>query len=170
MVGGSLGAQALNEQVPEALALMPVEQRPQVIHQSGARHVEALQEKYRAVDVTVDARAYIDGMADVYAWCDVAITRAGALTIAELAAAGVPAILVPYPHAVDDHQTRNAGFLVDSGAAWLMPQSGMSPQALADLLGSLNRETLSRMARRARAVAKPHAAAVVADICEEVAQ
>lgn len=170
VVGGSLGAQALNTTVPQALALIDEEVRPQVIHQSGVRHVDALRENYRQAGVAAEIKPYIEDMAEAYQWCDVAITRAGALTIAELAAAGVPAILVPYPHAVDDHQTRNAGFLVEQDAAILLPQDRLEPETLAALLAGLSRERLAGMAGRALAVAKPSAAQDVADFCAEAAR
>ncbi len=168
VVGGSLGAQALNDVVPRALALIGETERPVVMHQSGERHVETLRRNYREAAVEADVKDYIQDMADAYAWCDVAITRAGALTVAELAVAGVPAILVPYPHAVDDHQTRNAGFLTSHQAAILMPQDRLTPEALAGLLTGLDREQLAGMAERALSVAKPDAAATVADVCEEM--
>ena len=168
VVGGSLGAQALNDVVPRALALIGETERPQVIHQSGERHLETLRRNYQDAAVEAEVKDYIQDMADVYAWCDVAITRAGALTVAELAAAGVPAILVPYPHAVDDHQTRNAGFLVSHGAAILMRQEQLTPNALAELLAGLGRGQLTDMAERALSVAKPDAATTVADVCEDM--
>ncbi len=111
MIGGSLGAQALNEVVPQALALLPADARPQVTHQSGAAHAEALRENYRNAGVTAEILPFIDDMAAHYAAADLIICRAGASTVSELAAAGVASVLVPYPHAVDDHQTHNARYL-----------------------------------------------------------
>jgi UDP-N-acetylglucosamine--N-acetylmuramyl-(pentapeptide) pyrophosphoryl-undecaprenol N-acetylglucosamine transferase len=165
VVGGSLGAQALNEAVPKCLALLPVQQRPDVIHQAGTRHLDALREHYAAAGVPAQTVAFIDDMAAGYARADLVICRAGALTVAELAAAGVASVLVPFPHAVDDHQTSNARFLTESGAAVLVPQRELSPPRLADLLLGFTREALLDMARRARALAKPDAAASVAAVC-----
>lgn len=170
VVGGSLGAAALNDAVPRALALIPEAERPAVIHQSGTKHADSLRANYAAAGVIAEVRDYIADMAEVYAWCDIAVTRAGALTIAELAAAGVPAVLVPYPHAVDDHQTGNAKFLSEAGAALLMPQAELSPERLAALLRSLDREKLLVMAQRARALARPDATEAVAQVCMELAQ
>ncbi|MES2405872.1 MAG: undecaprenyldiphospho-muramoylpentapeptide beta-N-acetylglucosaminyltransferase [Pseudomonadota bacterium] len=169
VVGGSLGAAVLNDVVPRALALIPEAERPAVIHQSGTRHADGLRANYAVAGVVADVRDYIADMAEVYAWCDLAVTRAGALTIAELAAAGVPAVLVPYPHAVDDHQTTNARFLSEAGAALLMPQDELTPDSLAAILRSLNREKLLAMAQHARALAKPDATESVAQICMELA-
>jgi UDP-N-acetylglucosamine--N-acetylmuramyl-(pentapeptide) pyrophosphoryl-undecaprenol N-acetylglucosamine transferase len=130
VIGGSLGAQALNETIPQALAQLAPENRPQVIHQAGAKHLEQLQANYLKANVQADTRAFIEDMAAMYEWCDVVICRAGALTVAELAAAGVASILVPFPHAVDDHQTGNARYLADSGAAMLIAQSTLNPKDL----------------------------------------
>ena len=170
VVGGSLGAAALNDVVPRALALIPAAERPAVIHQSGTRHADSLRANYAAAGVVAEVRDYSADMAEVYAWCDFAITRAGALTIAELAAAGVPAVLVPYPHAVDDHQTGNAQFLSAAGAALLLPQTELTPDRLATVLRSLTREKLLAMAQHARAQARPDASEAVAQICMELAQ
>lgn len=169
VVGGSLGASALNEAVPRAIASLPVGERPIVIHQSGERHIEALRRVYAEAGVEGDLRAFIDDMAAAYAQADLVICRAGALTIAELAAAGVASILVPYPHAVDDHQSGNARFLSERGAAWLMPQSELSAGALAERLRSTSREELFRMAEAARAAARADAAGDVATLCEALA-
>ena len=166
VVGGSLGATALNTLIPQALALLPVEQRPEVTHQSGTRHIETLRANYAAAGVAADVRDYIEDMAAAYQRCDFAICRAGAMTVAELACAGVPALLVPYPSAVDDHQTGNAQFLSNSGAAWLVQQHDLSAEKLAQLIAGIRRDTLADMSARARALAKPDAAQRVADICE----
>lgn len=168
IVGGSLGATALNEVVPKALALIPEQQRPEVIHQAGTKHVATLRDNYAASGVVADVRDFIADMAEVYGWCDLAITRSGALTVAELAAAGVPSLLVPYPHAVDDHQTNNAQFLVASGAAQLIPQTLLNPQQLATTLMQLSREQLAVMAQHARLQAKPDATEAVAQVCREL--
>ncbi len=170
VVGGSLGAAALNELLPKALALMPVEQRPEVVHQSGRQHVEKLRANYAESGVAADVRDYIEDMATLYEWCDVAVCRAGAMTVAELACAGVPAVLVPFPFAVDDHQTTNAEFLAESGAAWLMQQTELSTESLAMHLSTLNRDQLATMSLKARALAKPDATKTVADVCEGLAK
>jgi UDP-N-acetylglucosamine--N-acetylmuramyl-(pentapeptide) pyrophosphoryl-undecaprenol N-acetylglucosamine transferase len=168
VVGGSLGAQALNEVVPQALALLPSSSRPRVIHQAGAKHIETLIENYRKAGVEAETRAFIEDMADMYAWCDLVICRAGALTIAELAAAGVASVLVPFPHAVDDHQTCNARYLVENGAAALVPQTELTPQRLAGMLAEFTRTTLQDMAEKARRLGKPEATQSVAQVCMEV--
>jgi UDP-N-acetylglucosamine--N-acetylmuramyl-(pentapeptide) pyrophosphoryl-undecaprenol N-acetylglucosamine transferase len=169
VVGGSLGAQVLNEVVPQTLAQLPPDQRPQVVHQAGTKHIDALQANYHAAGVTADARAFIDDMAVMYGWCDLVICRAGALTIAELSAAGVASVLVPFPHAVDDHQTHNAAYLSEGGAAILVPQTELTVTALLKILTSLTREKLLDMAQKARALGKPEATATVANLCAEVA-
>jgi len=165
VLGGSLGAQALNEAVPQSLALLPQEQRPQVTHQAGVKHLGQLRENYAKAGVQAEIVAFIDEMAAAYARADLVISRAGALTVAELAAAGVASILVPFPFAVDDHQTHNARFLSDGGAAVLVQQPELSPRKLADMLLEFTREKLLDMANRARALAKPDAAAGVASVC-----
>jgi UDP-N-acetylglucosamine--N-acetylmuramyl-(pentapeptide) pyrophosphoryl-undecaprenol N-acetylglucosamine transferase len=166
VVGGSLGAQALNEAVPRALALLP--ERPRVVHQAGEKHLDALKTHYGASGVEGELVAFIDDMARRYAEADLVLCRAGAVTIAELSAGGVASILVPFPHAVDDHQTANARFLADQGAAILLPQSEMTPQKLAALIGSLDRAKLLGMAKKARALGKPDAARLVAQRCMEL--
>ena len=165
VVGGSLGAEALNRVLPEALALMPAEQRPQVTHQSGERQIEALRAAYAAAGVAGELLPFSDDMAARYAAADLVICRAGALTVAELAAVGAASILVPFPHAVDDHQTGNARYLADQGAAILLPQPALQAAALADLLTSLDRGRLLGMAQAARALARPDAAEAVAACC-----
>ncbi|MBZ0094966.1 MAG: undecaprenyldiphospho-muramoylpentapeptide beta-N-acetylglucosaminyltransferase [Sulfuricella sp.] len=169
VVGGSLGAAALNDAVPQALALIAEADRPEVIHQSGARNLEKLSANYAAAGVAADARAFIDDMAQTYAWCDVIVCRAGALTLAEVTAAGVASVLVPYPHAVDDHQTGNARFLSENGAAVLLPQAELNAEKLAELLHGFTREKLLAMAQAAKKLAKPEATATVAGICMELA-
>ncbi len=170
VLGGSLGAQALNETLPRALALFPGETRPEVTHQAGAKHIETLRAGYAAAGVSAEALAFIDDMARRYGEADVVICRAGALTVAELACAGVASILVPFPRAVDDHQTSNAKFLSSRGAAILLPQTELSAQRLADLLRGLTRERLLEMAEKARALGKPDATEAVARVCVELAQ
>jgi UDP-N-acetylglucosamine--N-acetylmuramyl-(pentapeptide) pyrophosphoryl-undecaprenol N-acetylglucosamine transferase len=169
VVGGSLGAQVLNDVVPKALALMPENVRPSVTHQAGEKHLASLEQNYRASGVQAETPAFIGDMASAYADADLVICRAGALTVAELAAAGVAAVLVPFPHAVDDHQTSNARFLSDRSAAVLLPQSDLTPRRLADLLLGFTREKLFDMANKARALGKPDATRVVADRCAGMA-
>ncbi len=170
VVGGSLGAQALNEALPQALALMPEQERPNVLHQSGKKNFEVVQQRYKQAGVDADIRPFLDDMANQYAKADVLICRAGALTIAELAAAGVASVLVPLPLAVDDHQTHNARFLSEHGAAILLPQKEMSAERLAGLLREMTREKLSAMAQASRKLAKPDATQKVARVCAELAE
>ena len=170
VVGGSLGAQAVNACVPQALALLPEESRPDVLHQSGNRHFEAVQAAYRKAGVNAEIRPFLEDMAFFYAQTDVVICRAGALTVAELSAAGLASILIPFPFAVDDHQTGNAHFLSDRGAAILLPQKNMTPRHLANLLQEITRESALKMAQAARATAQPAAARRVAEVCMEVAK
>ncbi|RXE48621.1 undecaprenyldiphospho-muramoylpentapeptide beta-N-acetylglucosaminyltransferase [Chromohalobacter israelensis] len=155
VLGGSLGAQALNTQVPQALARLPAAQRPDVRHQAGRDKETATQSAYDEAGVEAEVSAFIDDMAAAYDWADLIVCRAGALTIAELAAAAKPSILVPFPHAVDDHQTLNARQLVDAGAARLMPQTQLTAESLAETLATLlEPETLATMATSARAQAR----------------
>ncbi|MEO8003364.1 MAG: undecaprenyldiphospho-muramoylpentapeptide beta-N-acetylglucosaminyltransferase [Betaproteobacteria bacterium] len=165
VVGGSLGAQALNDIVPRALALIPESTRPQVTHQAGEKHLAQLEEAYRAAGVRAATVAFIGDMSQAYASADLVICRAGALTVSELAAAGVASVLVPFPSAVDDHQTSNARYLSDQSAAVLLQQRELTPRGLADLILGFSRERLLEMANRARALGKPDAARVVADHC-----
>lgn len=169
VVGGSLGAAALNDAMPKALALLAAGQRPRVTHQAGTRQIEALKASYAAAGVDGELLPFIDDMAARYADADLVICRSGALTVAELAAVGVASVLVPFPHAVDDHQTGNARFLADAGAAVLLPQTELSPQRLAALLQDMNRERLLEMAGKARQCARPDATARVADVCAGLA-
>lgn len=169
VVGGSLGAQALNDAVPLALAMIPEDVRPKVVHQSGEKHLDTLKANYQNTGVRAHVVKFIDDMAGAYEWADLVICRAGALTIAELAAAGIASILVPFPHAVDDHQTANARFLADAGAAILLPQSELTAGKLS-LLQNMPRGQLLQMAEKARELAKPDAAERVADVCMEVAR
>lgn len=170
VVGGSLGAQALNEAVPRTLTLLAPAERPRVTHQSGAKQIEALRAAYAGAGVEAELVDFIDDMAARYAAADLVVCRAGALTVAELAAAGVASVLVPYPHAVDDHQTGNARFLTEAGAAILLPQTELTPEKLAALLRELTRGKLAEMAVKARALAKPDATRAVAEICMEIAR
>ena len=167
MLGGSLGAAAINEIVPQGLSLIPEEERPFVVHQAGTKHLAQLQANYAAAGVRAECVDFIEDMAGAYAWADLVLCRAGALTVAELAAAGVASILVPFPHAVDDHQTANARFLTTAGGAILLPQKEMTPESVG-LIRNYTRGQLLQMAERARALAKPQAAQDVARMCEEL--
>ncbi|MCG9031678.1 undecaprenyldiphospho-muramoylpentapeptide beta-N-acetylglucosaminyltransferase [Laribacter hongkongensis] len=170
VVGGSLGARVFNEVVPEALARLPAAERPVVVQQAGAKQLDALRDNYARAGVTADCRAFIDDMAAEYAAADLVLCRAGALTVAELAAAGVASVLVPFPHAVDDHQTGNAAFLADAGAGILLSQSGLTAESLAALLADMTRDRCLEMAVTARRQARTDAASRVADVCEELAE
>ena len=170
VVGGSLGAQALNEMLPKALAQLPIQARPVVTHQAGEQHIQALQQAYADAGVQADCRAFIDDMAGAMSQADLLVCRSGAMTVAEVAAVGAAALFVPFPHAIDDHQTANAKYLSDAQAAWLQPQSSLTPGWLADWLGQRSREELQTVAERARARARPQAAADIANVCEQVAK
>ncbi len=167
VLGGSQGARALNARVPEALALMSPDRRPVVRHQCGAKLADAARAAYAQSKVEASIEPFIDDMAAAYAWADVVVCRAGALTLTELAAAGVGAVLVPFPFAVDDHQTANAQALVHVGAAILLPESVASAERIAVQLGELHddRARLLAMAVAARTLAKPEAAARIAEAC-----
>ena len=169
VLGGSLGAQALNVVLPEALALMPDGDRPLIRHQTGRDKCASVAAEYRRAGVAAEVLPFIDDMATAYADADLVIARAGALTIAELCAAGVASVLVPYPFAVDRHQHRNAAFLVEREAALMIDQDELSAPALAELLRSFGRTRLTAMAAAARALARPDAADVVADGCAALA-
>lgn len=166
VIGGSLGAQVLNERVPQAMALLAADEQPQIVHQAGEKHIEALQANYAAVGVQAHCVSFIEDMAGAYEWADLVICRSGALTVAELAAAGVASILVPFPHAVDDHQTANARFLVNVGGAFLLPQNELTAESIA-LIRNYSRGQLLEMAEKARSLAKPDATEEVANICAE---
>ncbi len=170
VVGGSLGARALNEIVPQALALMPQESRPWVAHQSGAKQIDALRANYEAAGVSADLTPFIEDTAQAFAEADVIICRAGASTVTEIAAVGAAAIFVPFPAAVDDHQTTNAQFLVTQGGGWLEPQANLTPQSLADLLAGLTREELMKRAIKAKSMEKLGATEAVVLACEELAR
>lgn len=171
VLGGSQGARAINQVLPETLKLLEPVERPDVWHQLGVADFEKGEARYQRAGIAAKLTDFVDDMALAYEWADVVICRAGALTLAELAAAGVGAILIPYPHAVDDHQTANASYLVEVGAARVVPESELSPAGLAALLKEIgaDRATLLGMAQAAREQAKPGAANRVADICLEVA-
>ena len=170
VLGGSLGARALNDIVPQALALLPPEQQPQVTHQSGQRQIDALRANYAAVGVQAELTPFIDDTAQAFAQADLVICRAGASTVTELAAIGAAAVFVPFPSAVDDHQTHNARFLVSQGAGWLVPQPALTPQRLAAMLATLTRAELLDAATRARALAKTEATTALVAACEELAR
>ncbi|MFO7604390.1 MAG: glycosyltransferase, partial [Gammaproteobacteria bacterium] len=173
ILGGSQGALILNQIVPAALARLGVQPPLQIWHQCGERHLEATLETYADAGVHARVAAFIDDMAEAYAWADLVICRAGALTIAELAAAGVAAVLIPFPHAVDDHQTKNAQWLAKAQAARLLPQASCSLEVLRETLQGLlasGRAGLLNMAQKARQLAQPEATHDVARYCLEVAR
>ncbi|HEY1103018.1 MAG TPA: glycosyltransferase, partial [Burkholderiaceae bacterium] len=169
VVGGSLGARALNEIVPQALALLPREKRPQVLHQSGATQIDALSANYTAAGVLAELTPFIDDTASAYAEADLIVCRAGASTVTEIAAVGAAAVFVPFPAAVDDHQTTNARFLVDAGGGWLVPQQELTPQALASLLQTTTRSALLERAVQAKTMQKTEATDRVVQACEALA-
>lgn len=170
VIGGSQGARVFNQTIPPALRLMPAMARPQIWHQTGRQDEQSVAAAYRDFLPGARVTAFIDDMAAAYAWADLVVCRAGAMTVAELAAAGVAAILVPLPQAADDHQTANARFLETRDAAVLLPQTDFSAARLAELLTSFgNRALLSRMAINARACAVTDAAETVAQYCQEAA-
>jgi UDP-N-acetylglucosamine--N-acetylmuramyl-(pentapeptide) pyrophosphoryl-undecaprenol N-acetylglucosamine transferase len=169
VVGGSLGAQALNEIVPKALALLPEHKRPVVVHQSGAKQIDALRANYEKAGVQAELTPFIEDTAEAFAQADVIICRSGASTVTEIAAIGAAAIYVPFPFAVDDHQTTNAQFLVAQGGGWLMPQADLTPESLAARLESLSREELLACAEKAWALKKTQATREVVAACEALA-
>ena len=168
VVGGSLGARALNEIVPQALALIPAEQRPVVLHQSGAAQIEQLRANYSAAGVQAELTPFIDDTASAFAQADVIVCRAGASTVTELAAVGAGAIFVPFPAAVDDHQTANAQFLVQAGGGWLVQQADLTPEVLAKMLQNMERPALLERALNAKNMQKIQATDAVATACEEL--
>lgn len=168
VVGGSLGARILNDTVPQALALIAAEQRPVVTHQSGAAQIDALRASYAAAGVQATLTPFINDTAQAFADADLVICRAGASTVTELAAIGAAALFVPIPTAVDDHQTRNARFLVGQGAGWLVPQAEFTPGRLAQMLQQTTRAQLLECALRARALRKDGATGCIVAACEEL--
>ena len=172
VLGGSLGAEPLNKLLPDALAQVPSELRPEVFHQAGKQHADITRERYEAAGVTAQVAPFIKDMAAAYAWADLVICRAGALTVCELAAAGLPSFLVPLPHAIDDHQTHNAEYLAKEGAALLLPQAKTDAAALAAQLTEvlMQPEKLKAMGATARRLSRPDATRTVVDICLEVAR
>ena len=169
VIGGSLGAQVLNETVPQALARIPLERRPQVVHQCGARHLESVRSAYADAGVQAEVVTFIDDIAARYAQADLVLARAGAITVTELAAAGVPSILVPLVVSTTDHQRTNAEFMAAKQAAIHLPQTELTALRLAALLAGLDRARLQSMAAAARAVARPRATETVAAVIEKVA-
>lgn len=169
VVGGSLGAKALNTMVPQALALLPAGQLPVVIHQSGLKQIDELRANYLAAGITAELTPFIEDTASAFADADLIICRAGASTVTEIAAVGAAALFVPFPAAVDDHQTTNAKFLVDQGGGWLAQQRDLSPQNLADMLQKAERTSLMNRALQAKKLQKTEATARVVAACEELA-
>ncbi|MGM0769669.1 MAG: undecaprenyldiphospho-muramoylpentapeptide beta-N-acetylglucosaminyltransferase [Pseudomonadota bacterium] len=171
VVGGSLGAQVFNQQVPEALAMMTEAERPEVRHQCGERHIEAARSAYKSHGLEAPVEPFIKDMAEAYNWADLVLCRSGALTVSELCVAGVGAILVPFPHAVDDHQTRNGQQMVNARAAVLIPQPRLNPETLAETLRDLanDRARVLNMAKAAKSLARPDATERVVNYCLEAA-
>lgn len=168
VVGGSLGARALNTVVPQALALIPPAQRPRVLHQSGEKQIDALRANYAAAGVEAELTPFITDTAAAFATADLVLCRAGASTVTEMAAVGAAALFVPFPSAVDDHQTANARFLVDQGAGWLLPQTDMTPERLATFIQSADRAALLQRALAAKGLQQLHATDAVVAACEEL--
>jgi UDP-N-acetylglucosamine--N-acetylmuramyl-(pentapeptide) pyrophosphoryl-undecaprenol N-acetylglucosamine transferase len=169
VVGGSLGAKALNTVVPQALALIPDAERPVVTHQSGARQIDELRSNYQTAGVHAELTPFIDDTATAFADADLIICRAGASTVTEIAAVGAAALFVPFPSAVDDHQTKNAQFLVASGGAWLAQQKELTARLLADMLQKTERLTLVNIALQAKKMQKIDATAQLVAACEALA-
>ena len=170
VVGGSLGATALNDLVPKALALIPAKERPIVTHQSGTRQLEALRANYQAAGVQAELTPFIENTAQAFADADLIICRAGASTVTEIAAVGAAALFVPFPSAVDDHQTTNAKFLVDQGGGCLVHQRDLNPEKLAHLLQKTERSTLVLYGLQAKNMQKTEATARMVAACEEIAR
>jgi UDP-N-acetylglucosamine--N-acetylmuramyl-(pentapeptide) pyrophosphoryl-undecaprenol N-acetylglucosamine transferase len=170
VVGGSLGAKALNAVVPKALAMIAPGQRPSVTHQSGARQIDELRANYAQAGVEGELTPFIDDTARAYADADLIVARAGASTVTEIAAVGAAALFVPFPSAVDDHQTTNARFLVDAGGGWLVQQTELTPEVLADLIQKTGRDALLDRALKARTMRKTEAVDAVVRACEELAE
>jgi UDP-N-acetylglucosamine--N-acetylmuramyl-(pentapeptide) pyrophosphoryl-undecaprenol N-acetylglucosamine transferase len=168
VVGGSLGAQVLNQTLPAALALLPAGQRPRVVHQTGTQQLDAVRAAYALHGVEAEVLPFIDDMAARLAACDLIVCRAGAVTVSELCAAGVPSLLVPLVLSTTAHQRDNAEYMAGHGAALHLPQSGLTAESLSAQLHNSSREVLLAMANKARALARPHAAARVADELERL--
>jgi len=170
VVGGSLGARGLNTVVPQALARIAPAERPQVLHQSGAKQIDELRANYEAAGVEGELTPFIEDTAQAYADADMIVARAGASTVTEIAAVGAAALFVPFPSAVDDHQTTNARFLVDAGGGWLVQQADLTPELLADLLQKTGRDALIEKAAKAKTMQKTEAVEAVVRACEELAK
>ena len=170
VVGGSLGARGLNTVVPQALARIEPASRPQVLHQSGAKQIDQLRANYEAAGVEGELTPFIEDTAQAYADADMIVARAGASTVTEIAAVGAAALFVPFPSAVDDHQTTNARFLVDAGGGWLVQQADLTPELLADLLQKTGRDALIEKAAKAKTMQKTEAVEAVVRACEELAR
>jgi len=170
VVGGSLGARGLNTVVPKALARIAPAMRPQVLHQSGAKQIDELRANYSAAGVDGELTPFIEDTAQAYADADIIVARAGASTVTEIAAVGAAALFVPFPSAVDDHQTTNARFLVDAGGGWLVQQADLTPELLADLLQNTERTALIDKAAKAKTMQKTEAVEAVVRACEELAK
>ena len=169
VVGGSLGAAALNDVLPKALSLISESERPEVIHQSGEKHLDALSKNYEQAGVKAETKAFIQDMASLYAWADLVVCRSGAMTVAELACVGVASVMVPFPYAVDDHQTYNAKYLSDQGAGKLIQQTAFTVPVVSELLSSMTRAVCQEMAEKAYALAKPDACKAVGNACISMA-
>lgn len=171
VVGGSLGARALNTVVPEAVACLPEQQRPEIRHQTGERNADDAREAYARAGVDAELCSFVEDMAEAYAWADVVVCRAGALTVAEVASVGLPAVFVPFPFAVDDHQSANARLLADVDAAVILRESELTPERLADVLKTwfADREALLARATRARGQARPDALERITAACLDLA-
>jgi UDP-N-acetylglucosamine--N-acetylmuramyl-(pentapeptide) pyrophosphoryl-undecaprenol N-acetylglucosamine transferase len=169
VVGGSLGAQTMNDLVLAAMASMRPDERPEIVHQAGEKLYDGLRAAYEKANVKAEVLPFVDDMAARYAWCDVLICRSGAITVAEITAAGVAAILFPLPWFVADEQAANARFLADRGAGIALQQLETKPSQLAQILRGLDRNRLAEMARNARALGKPGATRACAELCLELA-
>lgn len=169
VVGGSLGARALNQVVPQAMAQIEPEQRPEIWHQTGKKLFDETQDLYKQEKVNARVAPFIEDMAEAYQWADLIMCRAGAMTVAEIAIVGLASILVPFPFAVDDHQTSNAHYLSDAGAAILIQQKDLTTSVLLELLQSLDVNRINAMSATARQLALPQATTLVADQCLELA-
>jgi UDP-N-acetylglucosamine--N-acetylmuramyl-(pentapeptide) pyrophosphoryl-undecaprenol N-acetylglucosamine transferase len=167
VVGGSLGAKAINDVMPQVLATWPFSQRLDVWHQTGVRNFEEVSKRYKEANAEARVEAYLDNMDQAYYWADIVLCRAGAMTVSELAVAGLPSILVPYPHAIDDHQTANARYLEQVGAAYLLPQTQLNCEKVISLLSGFieSEEALLKMGEQAKLMARPNATQDVVAHC-----
>lgn len=170
VLGGSLGAAPLNEVIPEAIAAMPASERPQITHQTGTAHIEHVRANYEQLGVSANCVDFIEDMAQAMGQADLIICRAGAMTVAEVAAVGVAALFIPLPHAIDDHQTANAQYLSECGGAWLQPQSSFTSQWLSKWLRQRNRTELAAVATQAYQHAHEQAVEKITQACQEIVQ